>query len=113
MFHPTQTQPLLDRLEELSKLDLSRLPADIKAVIGPMLQEGQKLSSLNQHLVVGVRDTRTGMAHYPILVLQDRPYSETDFLANFNTSSDTEEDYTYLVRFEKHEVKILPLEGEL
>ena len=113
MFHPTQTQPLLVYLEELSKLDLSELPAEIREVIGRMLQEGEKLSRLDQHLVVGVRDTRTGTGHYPILVPQQRRYAEADFLATFDTSSDTDEDYTYLVHFEAHEVQILPLEGEL
>lgn len=113
MFHPTQTQPLLDHLEEIRKLDLSGLPAEIREVIGRMLQEAEKLSRHNQHLVVGVRDTRTGTDHYPILVPQQRPYAEADFLATFDTSSDTDEDYTYLVHFEAHEVQILPLEGEL
>lgn len=113
MFHPTQTQPLFGHLDELSKLDLSALPADIKTVIVRILQEGEKLTSLDQHLVVGVRDTRTGMAHYPIFVQQGRSFTEANFLAPFDTSSDTDEDYTYLVHFDAQEVQILPLEGDL
>ncbi|HHH9443115.1 TPA: hypothetical protein ACP32N_005103 [Pseudomonas aeruginosa] len=113
MFHATQVQSLFDCIDELNKLDLSALPEDIKEVVGRVLVEKAHLAGLEQRLVIGVRDTRSATVHYPILLPKDRSYDDADFMATFDTSSDTSEDYTYVIRPEDLEVKVLPLEGEL
>ncbi|HEP8996225.1 TPA: hypothetical protein VDU99_000191 [Pseudomonas aeruginosa] len=107
MFHTNQLQALFDQLEALQQFDLEILPADLK-----VNEERQKLITLDQRLMIGVRDTRHSTDYYPVLVPRSRSYGDEDFKGTFDTSADTSEDYTYVVDCAGTKVDIISREGE-
>lgn len=111
MIHATQLQSLFDLLDNLHHYDLSALPADLEATLKGALQEKQKLTALDQRLIIGVRDTRNSTDYYPILVPRDRDYTEQEFLATFDTSQDNSEDFTYLYGCEGTTVTVIEAEA--
>ncbi|MFJ2456701.1 hypothetical protein ACIOWK_34270 [Pseudomonas protegens] len=113
MFHTNQLQALFDQLEALQQLDMETLHADLKAVLVKVNEERQKLITLDQRLMIGVRDTHHSTDYYPVLVPRSRSYGDKDFKGTFDTSADTSEDYTYVVDCAGTKVDIISLEGEV
>ncbi|MDX2309804.1 hypothetical protein [Pseudomonas sp. On1] len=112
MFHTNQLQALFDQLEALQQFDMETQPADLKAVLVKVNEERQKLITLDQRLMIGVRDTRHSTDYYPVLVPRSRSYGDEDFKGTFDTSADTSEDYTYVVDCAGTKVEIISREGE-
>ena len=83
-----------------------------KAVLVKVNEERQKLITLDQRLMIGVRDTRHSSDYYPVLVPRSRSYGDEDFKGTFDTSADTSEDYTYVVDCAGTKVDIISREGE-